>query len=243
MKRSIRKWWLEAELVITGAEGEGADPPPPGEGDDGGDDSGADDSNDGDAGDSDDGEDDSDDKETFTKEDVEGLRKALKEERKARRTAERANKAKAQQDSATKEKDEADDAAKRLKTAEDRTAKLAEGYRTARVEAVISKLARAANVVEPEDMVALLKSRGYADIDIDQDDDDPSKVEIDEDDVKAAIKTALKTRKHWIKVANEDDDESRDSRSGSPMRGSGRKSSQLDEEKLKEMYPALRARR
>lgn len=242
MKRSIRKWWLEAELVITGAEGEGADPPPPGDGDESDDSGAGDDSKDGDAGDGDDDEDDSDDKETFTKEDVEGLRKALKEERKARRVAERANKAKAKQDSDSKEKDEADDAAKRLKTAEDRTAKLAEGYRTARVESVVAKLARAANVIDPDDMVALLKSRGYADIDIDQDDDDPSQVEIDEDDVKAAIKKALKTRKHWIK-ADEDDDESKGSPSGSKMRPGQQRKGQLDDEKLKEMYPALRARR
>jgi hypothetical protein len=238
--RTIRKFWLEPDLIFRGAEGEGEGAGGPGTGsnDEGstGGNAGGDENAEG-AGDSDD--DGDDEPETFSKEDVAALRKALKEERTARKVAERAARAKDKgvQDAAAK--DEKEKADERLRAAEEKATRLAEGFRAARVEAVIMRLATAANVISPEDMVALLKSQGYKDIEIDQDEDNPGQVEIDEDDVKNAIKRALKTRAHWVKKTGEEEE----GRSGSPFRPGGQRKPDLDDEALKADYPALRNRR
>lgn len=243
MTRSIRKWWLDPTLIIRGAEGEGEGTSESGTGSSGDSstngETGSDTSNTGD-GESDD-DDDDDDKSTFTKEDVQGLKNALREERKARKLAERANKAKEKDQSDAEAKDEAEKTANRLKAAEEKATRLASGYREARVESTITRLAQDANVIAPDDMVALLKAQGFKDIEIDQDEDDPSQVEIDEDDVKAAIKKALKTRPHWTKKSDDGDEE--EPPSGSKMRPGKPRKSGLDDEGLKAAYPALRARR
>jgi hypothetical protein len=240
MKRTTLKpfWWLTPGLVIAGAE----DPPPEGgETDPPNDDGKGGKEGEGSEGENDDSDDsdDDDDQETFTKADVEGLKKALKEERAARKAAERAAKAKEKAKTDDAAKDDAAKAADRLQAAEAKAAKLADGYRAARVESVITRIARAANVIDPDDMVALLKAQGYKDIDIDQDEDDPSQVDVDEDDVKTAVKKALRTRQHWLKRDDDEGDGGKGGPSGSKMVPKGQRKDSLDDEELKKRYPAL----
>lgn len=236
MKRSIRKFWLEPGLVIRGSEGEaeGAAPEgaPPAEG------SGSENSDESGDGNAEGDEGGDAEKETFTKEEVENLRKTMRDERTERkRLAKELNTLKkGKQDEQTKT--EADETAQRLKTAEDHAARLAESYRSARVEQAVFQAAQAANVLTPEDMVALLKSQGYPDIDVDQDEDDPSKVKVDSDDVKAAVKKALKSRAHWVKSAGSDSGPS-----GSQFRPNGSRSTEADSEALKSRFPALNRNR
>lgn len=238
----LKRWWLQEALRFRGAEGEGnpgsgGTPPgegkqdPPGDGDDDG------------TGDDDD--DDELDEKKFSAKDVEGLKTALKAERTARRAAEKAQRdAKA----ATAKADEAktgEESDAKIKAAEDkatkaeaRAAKLAEGYRTARVESVISAEAAAQHALDPQDVVDALKAGGFANIDVDQDPDDPTQIEVDEDDVKAAVKKLLKKKAHWVKQTGD----GQPSGSKFTPRGGG-SNKEADDEALRLKYPALRMHR
>lgn len=228
----IRKWWLEAAL-ISGAEGEGDTGGDTG-GDGGtggtsGDQNQGQQNNDGDGGDGDAGD---DNKETYSKEDVENLRKALKSEREQRRLLQ-----KAQRDAATKQQQDADKAkddaaAKALADATARLDKLAEGYRTSRVEQAVIAAARVERAIAPEDVYAILAASKFDGIDIEQDPDDPTKVTVDADDLKKAVKAVLKSRPHWVQAPGD----------GQPSGGQfppGGKKGEADDAALKAMYPFL----
>ena len=179
--KQVRKWWLEAALVISGAEGEGDQGGEGGTGDTGGkpdDQNSGDQNDDGNESDDDNGGDD-DSKTTFTKEEVEGLRNALKAERTQRRQLERAQRDAAKNKGDAEKKESEDQAAKAVADANARVARLAEGYLTSRVESAILAEARAQKAIAPEDVYAVLSAKKFDGIDIDQDPDDPSKVEID----------------------------------------------------------------
>jgi uncharacterized membrane protein len=232
--KQVRKWWLEAALVISGAESEGGAEGNPGEGDPGSGDQDPGDSGDGDNADSGEGD---DDKSTFTKEEVENLRKALKAERTARKNLERTQReaAKAQGDAEKQASD--DQAAKAVADALARVARLSEGYLTTRVESAIMAEARAQQAIAPEDVYSVLSSKKFEGIDIDQDPEDPSKIEIDADDLKQAVKNLLKTRLHWVKAPGDGNP------SGSRFTPGSKSKDTLDQEALRSAYPALRMSR
>ena len=239
--KQVRKWWLEAALVISGAEGEGDQGGEGGTGDTGGkpDDQNSGDQNDGNEDDDDDdgadGDDDS--KTTFTKGEVENLRKALKTERTERRKLQRAQRDAANNKGDAEKKESEDQAAKAVADANARVAKLAEGYLTSRVEAAVMAEARAQKAIAPEDVYAVLSAKKFEGIDIDQDPDDPSKVEIDNEELKAAVKNLLKTRPHWVQAPGDGQP------SGSRFAPGSKNKEKLDQEALKDAYPALRMSR
>lgn len=237
--KQVRKWWLEAALVISGAEGEGDQGGDSGAGDTGGkpDDQNSGDQNDGDNSDDDSGDGDDDDKATFTKEEVENLRKALKSERTERRKLERAQRDAAKNKGDAEKKESEDAAAKAVADANARVAKLAEGYLTSRVESAVLAEARAQKAIAPEDVYAVLSAKKFQGIDIDQDPDDPSKVEIDHEELKTAVKNLLKTRPHWVQAPGDGNP------SGSRFTPGSKNKDKLDEEALRTAYPALRMSR
>jgi len=239
--KQVRKWWLEAALLISGAEGEGDQGAETGGAGGEGEkpaDQNSNDQNDGDGdgeGDGDDGGDDS--KDTFTKEEVQNLRKALKTERTERRKLERAQRDAAKNQGDKEKKESEDQAAKAVADANARVAKLAEGYLTSRVESAITAEARAQKAIAPEDVYAVLSAKKFDGIDIDQDPDDPSKVEIDSEDLKKAVKDLLKTRPHWVQAPGDGNV------SGSRFTPGNKNKDSMDEEALKNAYPALRMSR
>ncbi len=237
----IRKWWLES-ILISGAEGEGDGG---GSGDGAGGDGGTggtpgdqgqqngDGNNNAGDGDGDEGD---DDKETYSRDDVAKLRKALQTERQERRALQ-----KAARDAQAKAKTDADQQAadakdKALQESQARLEKLAAGFRTSRVEQAISDAARAAKAIAPEDVVAILKANNFDGIDIEQDPDDPTRVTIDETDLKNAVKAVLKTRPHWVQGAGDGNPSGGQFRPGGPRQTT-------DDEALKAQYPFLANRR
>lgn len=233
---NIRKWWLES-ILISGAEGEG-------DGGGSGDGAGGDGGTGGTSGDQnqqqneggseneggDEGGDD--DKETYSKEDVAKLRKALQTERQQRRDLQKAQRDAANKQQSDQAKADADAKDKALQESNARLEKLAAGFRTSRVEQAITAAAQAAKAIAPEDVVALLKANNFDGIDIEQDPDDPTKVTIDETDLKNAVKSILKTRPHWVQGAGDGNP------SGGQFRPGGQRQT-TDDEALKAQYPFL----
>lgn len=238
--RSNMPWW-QVIVGVKGAEGESEGGGNAGEGDDSGDDNSGDEEKGGD----DDGSDSDDD----SKGDDEGAggKKALladlAKERRARqrlqKQIDRLTKAegdrKGEQDKA--DSDETEKVKSELAKANERAQKLAQGYRTQRVESIVKDAARGMKFLDPEDAVTYLSRGNYAGIDIDQDEDDPSDVAVDENQLEAALKKLAKTKPHLV-----DDGRGDGGPTGSKFSGR-KKGDRLDQEALKTIYPALGSRR
>lgn len=239
--RSNMPWWM---LIagVKGAEGDANAGGDAGQGDDSNDDNSGDEEKGGDA----DGSDSDDDPKGDDDEGAGGKKALLADLAKERRARQRLQKQldKLTKDQGDKKADEDkanNDETEKVKTdlakANERAAKLAQGYRTARVEAAVKEAARDLKFVDPEDAVTYLSRMNYDGIDIDQDEDDPSDVEVDTNQLEAALKKLAKNKPHLI------DDGSGD---GSPTgsKFSGRKrGDKADQATLKSTYPALGMRR
>ncbi len=189
-------------------------------------------------GDGDEGTDgaDGDDKATSTdgKEDTAGLKSALQKERRGRREAERElNKLKkTKADDDDKDATAVQKAEKARADAVTRSEKLAAKLRTTEVNNLIIKHAGTLNFQDVDDALSLVDRD---EIDVDQDDDEPENVTVDEETVVGALKALLKKKPHLLKSAD-----GAGTPSGGKFGGTGKTKDQLDEEALKEKYPALR---
>jgi hypothetical protein len=96
---------------------------------------------------------------------------------------------------------------------------------------VITKLATKMKFRDLDDALKLVERD---DIDVDQDDDDPSQVDIDETSVNDALKKLAKSKPHLL-IAGGDSGPS-----GGNLGSQNKSKDQLDEDKLKELYPTLR---
>lgn len=231
MKR-VRKFWLEPGLVIRGAEGESPQEQQPvtGEAPEGSNNEEVEDTESPDEG-------DDDDEPAPTKEDVKKLKEAARKERVEKRALAKELKELKGQKQTEQVQEETKQVEQQQRVNDERLAKLAAGFRDARVEQVVAKVAAALNAASPEDVYDHLKLRNFPDIDVDQDDDDPTKVTVDEDDVKAAVKKVLKAKPHWVKGAAGDG-----TPSGSQFRPGGSRKPELDKDALQSRFPALKNR-
>ena len=219
--------WLRSNYTIFGAEEPG----------DGGDDGAGDgDGADGEDGeDGEDGPDGSDSSSDSSDKGIEALQKALAEERKARRALEKEKKARERE--ANRKKSADDDALattrQELEETSSRVAKLAAGYFKSALDRAIESQARELKFKDPSDALALV-DRDM--IDADQDEDDPSKVDIDKDSVKRAVKKLADAKKHLLQSGTEDG-----GATGSSFGNSGKGGKKpTQEEELRQRYSSLR---
>jgi hypothetical protein len=165
-----------------------------------------------------------------------GLKSALQKERDERKKLEKELKTfrTEQQKRDDSEKTEVE----RLKGENDRVAqkatKLAQGFRQNAIETAVLKAAGALKFRDPSDA---LRSEILSAITVEQDDDDPTKVEIDQAIVDAAIKKLAKDKPHYIAT----DEKKLPPKSGSTFGGSGgTPKGDPAKEALLKKYPALR---
>jgi hypothetical protein len=165
-------------------------------------------------------------------EDTTALKSALQKERADRkRLAKQVRElAKFKEDADAKDKSDTDKAKDEATKATSTNAKLAAKLKDTAVDNAIIKLATGLKFRDIDDALKLLDRSG---VDVDQDDDDPSEVEVDEASVKVALTALAKAKPHLI-VA-----EGQETRSGSKFNGSKQTDKELDDAKLKSMYPAL----
>jgi hypothetical protein len=216
-------WWIDLVFIGFDEEGESES---------------EEDEDDANSEDEEDEEDDAGDGEgeTKPKQNTEGLKSALRKERKARRDAERELKRITREKATTDEQDTKDVAAAKARAdaADAKSEKLATKLKDSAVNEVIIKVATKMKFADLDDAIALIDR---AELDVDQDDDDPSNVDVDEDSVSDALKALVKKKPHLIQVEGE----GAAGRSGAKMGGRrDGKSGDPDEDELRELYPALR---
>lgn len=217
-------FWLQHTLFTGRDDGDGSEDDS--EGDDSEDDSEENEDEDQDSGSSDKDSEDGDDE-------TAALKKALAEERKARRKAERearkASKSKGNEDEKkTLEETQSQLAEERTKT-ERLAAKL---LRDAKRSAILAEAARQ-KFIDPTDA---LVDDVLSNIEVDQDPDDPADIEVDEDTVKSAITKLANKKKHLIGLPGDGQ-----ASGGRFTRKKGAKESEeTSDEVLKTEYPSLR---
>jgi hypothetical protein len=169
------------------------------------------------------------------KPDTEGLQSALRKERQQRKQFEkelrqlRALKEEIESKDAT----ETDKAKKAAERAEEKATKLAARLRAQAVDITITKFASQLNFQDINDaLVQLQRDSDW----VDQDDDDPSEIEVDEAAVEKAVKALADKKKYLLKSQDEKEP------SGSKFGGGKNNSDDMDEETLRQKYPALRQR-
>src|SRR5690606_17927203 len=118
----------------------------------------------------------------------------------------------------------------------DKATKLAAKLLTNAVDTAIIKVGTALKFRDLDDALKLVDR---SEIDVEQDEDDPSDVEIDTKTVEAALKALAKAKPHLL-IPDGDGDEGSGEKSGSKFGGSRKSKDDLDEERLRELYPALR---
>lgn len=218
-------WWEAMGLTLKGFdEGEN----------DGGDSEGSDGSEDNE------GDEDNDDNDSGSGQDqgesVEGLKSALRKERRERKKFERELKKRQQADSENKDADQVQEALDKVRKSDETVARLAARLKEQAVERAI--LRHAKDFADPEDAVLLINRD---DLDIDQDDDDPLDISIDDDSVKDAVRALAKKKPHLLSGGKSGGGQSNEDATGSKIGSGGRKGTdqQATEQRYREMYPAL----
>lgn len=167
---------------------------------------------------------------------AEALRKALNEERKLRRQAER--KARLAEKKQTKEeKQETEDLQQtqtELQTEREKNAKIAARLLNKERDDAIKEVARKMQFIDPTD--ALTDEIRKA-VEIDQDPDDPSDIEVDMDSVKLAVQKLANAKKHLLGKPNDGEPSASSFNSKRKKSGGDQKTS---EAQLHELYPSLR---
>jgi hypothetical protein len=170
---------------------------------------------------------------------VEGLKSALRKERRRAKDLDREVKTlKATKDKVDQqEQSELEKAREALKDSDTKTTRLATRLLDQSLATAIISAAEKAKFVDAEDAVLHI-SRD--DLDFEQDPDDPSSVTVDKKSVEDAVKALAKKKPHLIGKAKEGEDEEGSRRTGSP--GGQRRPSQKeqDDAALRAKYPALR---
>lgn len=176
-------------------------------------------------------------------EDTAGLKSALEKERADRKALEKEVRAlrKTQQSRDDAEKTEVQRATEAEARTAEKVAKLAAQFKSSAIESAIVKAARIAKFTDPTDAV---RPEVIAALSVEQDEDDPTKVEIDEASVTAAIKKLAREKPHWL---TQEQKGTPKPKSGSSFGGSGTAGTggqQVDPERaaLLNKYPALRGR-
>jgi pyruvate/2-oxoglutarate dehydrogenase complex dihydrolipoamide acyltransferase (E2) component len=127
----------------------------------------------------------------------------------------------------------------RRKSAE-REKRLATRVATQAVDTVIIRLAPSFGFMDVDDAVRLVNRK---DVDVDQDDDDPAIIDVDEDDVKRALRALAKSKPHLLKPKEGKKEDEGGGGDGKPKTGS-KFNSKKDKnatnlEDLKKRFPAL----
>lgn len=169
-------------------------------------------------------------------EDTAGLKSALQKERADRKAMEKKLQAfeKAQQEKADAEKTEIERLTDQGSRSTAKLQKLAEGFRTTKVEAAIIKAASDAKFTDPTDA---LRKEVLDAIGVEQDEDDPTQVTVDEATVLAAIKKLAKDKPHYLGATKKVLPPS-----GSKFGGNQAPQQQTQEQALRAQYPALARR-
>lgn len=183
-------------------------------------------------------EDEDDDEKSESKDgdkekDTTGLKSALEKERADRKRLEKEAKAlrKFKEDSESKDKTDSERATEKATKAEEKATRLAGKLRAAALENMVTKVAGKLKFTDAEDALRFLDMDS---ITIDQDDDDPSEITIDEKSVERALKTVADKKPYLIGEGSSNE------KSGSKFGGGRKDQKDLDDEALKEKYPALR---
>jgi hypothetical protein len=188
-------------------------------------------------GDEDEGADDDEDDEDSPPEDNTALKKALeaerqkaREERKARRKAERdlraAQAAKVNSDEAKT----SEELQNKLILSEQKTSKLAGKLLTNAINSAVMDEATRQGFIDPTDA---LVSAVLSEVEVDQDPDDPSDIEVDADTVEAAVKKYAARKKHLLGQPGDNGP------SGTRFKKGNRGDNATNESTLKTMYPSL----
>jgi uncharacterized membrane protein YqiK len=161
------------------------------------------------------------------------LKKALREERRQRRKFEReAIKLKREADRAkNKGESEAQQAIADAAEQRAKSDRLAGKLRNSAEDNLITKLATKMKFRDIDDALKLVDR---SKIEVDQDEENPEDVEIDETSINDALKVLAKSKPHLLIAAGDQGP------SGGNLGRSGKDKDQLDEEKLRQMYPTLR---
>lgn len=215
--------WYDILLKLTKVRG--TEEPPK---DDGGD-------NQDDKGDEEGDEGDGDESSKDDKPDTSGLESALRKERADRKRFEKELKQlrKLKEDVESKDATETDKAKQAAVKAEQKAERLASRLRTQAIDITIIKYASQLNFQDTQDALAqVVREDGW----VEQDDDDPSEIEVDEGAVEKAVKALAEKKKYLLKAQGEKEP------SGSKFGGGKNNNDEMDEETLRQKYPALRQR-
>lgn len=234
----IKPWWLDLELIGFDDDDED-DSDDEGESEDDEDDEDEESDEDEEESDDEDEEGDEDEEEEppkKKKENVQGLKSALRKERlehkkyKRRYLAEkRKNDGKSSDDD--KSKDNKDDKETKDTGPSEREKKLAAKLKDQAVDQSVIKWATKLGFADPEDAAALVNRR---DIIVDQDEEDPDIIEVDDESVEDVVKDLAKKKKHLL-TRN-----SGGPKSGSKMGGRKKGSKGLSDDKVREKFGLAR---
>jgi hypothetical protein len=215
-------YWSLWSGVILGAEEDGSE----------GGDENSEDESDADENEGSDGDGSNDENESSKEDDIAKLQKALASERRLNKLKDRQiNKlTKAKTAESNEEQQNLETAQNREREAIARAEKLAAGLLQRDLNAAIEREARAMKFLDPADAIALVDRTAIV---FDQDEDDPTDIDIDQDTVKAAVKSLATRKPHYISKGTDDGEPT-----GSAFGGKKRKSKDADDE-LRELYPSL----
>lgn len=229
MRQNTIQWWKLIEKPIRGfddgGEGAGAGQGTP-EGEQG--------SGQGQAGQQ--GEATSQAAKTYTAEEVAGMKSALEKERAERKTADKELKAfrEAQQAREDAEKTEVQRLTDQNAGLGDKYTKLAAGYMQSSIRDAVMAAARAEKFLDPSDA---MRPEVLSDLPVEQDADDPTKITLDDAELKRRVKALAKDKPHYLGTT-----QSGATRSGSTFGGARNQgaSPQAESARMATLYPALR---
>lgn len=191
--------WLRLNYLVLGHEDD------PDEGDEGEEDEGEEDDEDDDEGEEPDEKDGDKKRKDGFKSDASkaSVLADLARERRERQRLQREAAARKKKDDEAelKTKTEVEQATTKLTKAEERAANLAKGFLTTRLDNAIERVARELRFKDVDDALSLVDR---SEIEVEQDEDDPSKVKIDSESLKAAVKALATKKKHLISEGTDD---------------------------------------
>lgn len=233
-------WWLYLDgMKVWGSEGEDdQEDDSDGENDDDSSDEEEEEADKEKSGSGDQDKDESEDDKNSSKDDAEdGLKSALRKERRRAKQLERENK-RLKREKESKDGEEEKDleqTKEQLTTSNSRVGRLAEKLLTRELNTAIADAARDAKFIDVDDALGQINRD---DLDYEQDEDDPSEIDIEMDSVVEAVKALGRKKPHLIQKPNEGRP------SGGRMGGSGGSKDKRDQktkdDQLKEEYPSLR---
>lgn len=216
--------WLTEQKIFCGWDGEGEN--------EGNNDDGAGDG-DGDGGEG--GDESPPKKDSYTEDDVTGLKSALDKERRERKARDKELKElrklkKEKEDADLAKKGDAEREKTRADKAEEKLSKLAPAFKRDKVERAILAEAGRQHFIDPSDALTL-----YSEIadEVEQDEDDPSQVTIDEKMIARKVKELASRKKHLVGSGTPDGQKTGSSFNS---RTDGGGTTKDEEERLRQQY-------